>query len=683
MKRLYIKLTEGLIGTKLIVGFVLILVYIIALPIAGASLSDFAIYAVFTIVAVLLSGYGMYRLLRLDKFFNHLAIGFSFFLGSALLMLLFMLDSSLGLSRLSLLLLSPFVISAVVAIKKEGRYRVAATPQNAFLLLFIGGIMSVVAFAVVMKNAHPASVGQNVLSNDLMWHVGNAGSFLLSIPPLDLRVVGVEFSYHYLNELFVASISYFTGLPVYDILALFNQSLLMPVLILSLFGLGRIVYKGDILRTNIFTLSIFSFTCLSLSGVLFTGGSLFANSMITAVITNINAVGLALVYLCIFCVAVYAMSEKHGRFISVSAVLILSLTLVTFSKSPIAGIAVAALCAAAIARIFQCKFRFKELTVAALCAGLFLLLYFEFFSHGAKTSLSLDLMTTVSQSYFGNFLPQNINNDSLTIFQVGVIILFALLQFFCLSPFVVSVFILSCFKGVVKFKKLDLFTLFCFAVGIGGTLAFFIYAQQGASQVYFLYAALFCMHIIAVREFDFVKKSPFNIFCYAMLGLSLVTTIFLYINLVGSGFRQFLYHYDIIDKYDYKVVVRAEDELAGHFLNENMKEEELFLTNRINGDAPQISAVYSCFSGRSAYLEGYKYTAQFFSDTPGFPDVAEMHRTADAVFHPDTEIEWIKELAAEYNIKYIVYSSQEVGSVEHLHEFDVVFQDGTVTIFEV
>ncbi len=683
MKKSLSKLIEGLIGTKLIVGFVLILVYIIALPVAGANLLHYTLYAVFIALAVLLPGYALYRLLRMDKVFEHLAIGFSFFFGVSLLMLLFILDSLLGMSRISLLLLIPLAVYAVVCIKKERRYKISAAPQNAFLLLFIGGIMSVVAFAVVMKNAHPATVGQNVLSNDLMWHVGNANSFLLSIPPMDLRVVGVEFSYHYLNELFVASIAYFTNLPVYDLMALFNQSLLMPVLILSLFGLGRTVYKGDIARSVIFALSIFAFTCLSLVGVLPAGGSYFANSLITAIITNVNAVGFALCFLCILCAAVYALSQKTGYQKTVIAVLLLSVVLVTFSKSPIAGIAVIALCAAVVARVLQRKFSAKAVATAALCAVVFALLYSEFFSYGAETSLSLDLITTVSQSYFGRFLPLDINPDHLTVLQIALLVGLMILQTFCMSPFAVSVFTLTCFKGVLSFKKLDLFTLFCLAVGIGGTVAFFIYAQQGASQVYFLYAALFCIHIIAVREFDFAKKSKFNVFCYAVLGLSLVTTVFLYINLVGSGFRQFLYHYDIIEKYDYNVVVRSEDELAGRFLQENMEEDELFLTNRINGDAPQISAVYSCFSGRGAYLEGYKYTAQFFSSMPNFPDVAEMHRTADAVFHPDTDIEWIKELSREYNIKYLVYSSQEVGSIEHLSEFEVVFQDGSVTVFEV
>ncbi len=682
MKNLSDKLYDGFIGTKLAFCFVLLSVYLVGLQLAGSSFLLFLYFALACVLLVLLPGYCIYRLLRLECIITDFALPFSFLLGVVALVFVFFVDSSLGLQRfgvISLLIASGYSIKLIISEKKHRSAKF--TPQNTFLLSVVCALMFVVTFATVMKNAHPSAVGQNMLSQDLMWHVGNANSFLLSFVPSDLRVVGVDLLYHFLNELFSASLSYFTAIPVFDIMAMFGQALFIPMLVISLFSLGKIVY-GEVFRANIFLLSPFFFTCLSLGAVLYTGGSLFTVSLIQALITNINAMSLALCFLCVFTALLFRLFDlQKGRTIAI-VLLMLSFLAVIFSKSPIAAIIALGLVATSIARLIQRKLKPIELLCTALIGALFLFLFINLFSFGANSSTTFSHIETISFGVFGNLLADNLTLDTVTTIQSLKIFALMSVQLFCISPFTVSVFSVSTIKSILGFKRLDFFNLFCFAVGIGGVVAFFFTSHPSSSQVYFLYIALFFIHLIAIRDFDFKKKNAITVVGYCILGISLITTVFLYVNLVGSGFRQFLYHYDIIEKYDYANISKSEDELAGEFLKENMEKDELFLTNRIDDSSPQLSGVYTCFSGRQAYLEGYKYTVSNMGGTDDFPDVFAMHANVEMIFSADTDIETIKSFAQQHNIKYIVYSSQAVGDTAQFDNLEKVFEDGSVTIYD-
>ncbi len=670
---------------KILISIFCVLVYLVFIHLAGASVFEYIGYILAVSFLILIPGYSIYRLLKLEKYLKEIALPVSFLIGVLVLLACFIIDINLKLNHF---IVVPIIILSVLYLqnitKKEGFRLEIIDNQKIFLFLVISALLFVVGIGVASKNAHPIVSGQNFLSQDLMWHVGNAQSFLLGFPVRDLRVDGVLLYYHYLNEMLSAGISYFSGISVFNIMAFYNQSFILFILVNSLYSLGVVFYKNNKLKANIFMLSIFFFTCLSLHKVLLDGASEFSVSLIPALLTNVNATSLAFCFLAIFISVFYIVSKYEYKIdLSVLIVLFISFLFLTFSKSPIAAIIVIALVVSLMARFLQLNFKVRELVLTIVISLVFLVLYEQYFSYGAEVSGTFDFTKTLSFGYFGRFIPANFSSEVFKITHFILILGLMGISAICISPFTVSIFIYSCFKKIFKFKILDFFTLSCYAVSIGGFLAFFITAHQAFSQVYFLYIALFFINLIAIKEFDFSKKSFINYSLYLVLSISFITTMFLYINIIGSGLRQMLFHYDIIEKYEYKTIIKSEDELAGIFLNENLEENELFLTNRITDYSPELSNVYTCFSGRQTYLEGYKYTVSNMGLSKDFPDVYLMHENVDMVFNLDTDIKIIIDFCKENKIKYIVFSKQATGENSHLEDLEIVFNKDTVVIYKV
>ncbi len=670
---------------KAFLAIAFVLVYIVLILLSGGSFFEILKYILAAGFLILIPGSSVFKLLNLEKYFTELKLSLSFTLGIFILVFCFYIDINFSLNYAMILPLILISLKETYSFIKNKRYKdIKLDNQNIFSSFFIAFLILVIGFGAVLKNAHPELVGQNFLSQDLLWHTGNAKSFLLGFPARDLRVDGVLFYYHFLNELFSAAISYFTGIDAYNIMAFYNQSFITFILVNTLYSLGIIFYNKDKLKSNIFTVSIFLFTCISLHNVLLDGASEFSVSLISALLTNVNATALAFIFLGVFVAVFYRISQLEYK-VSFWAylVLILNFILLTFSKSPIAAILIIALIASLLARFIQFNFKYKEIILAAVLGVVFLFFYETFFSYGAEVSGTFNYVSTLSQGYFGKFIPGNFSLDAFKLTHFILILGLMGLEAICISPFLVLIFIYSSVKNGLRLLKLDFFTLSCYAVSIGGFIAFFFTSHQAFSQVYFLYTALFFIHFIAIKEFDFKRKSKIHTVLYTVLGISFITTICLYINFAGSGFRQLLYHYDIIEKYDYNIIIKSEDELAAKFLNEHLKEDELFLTNRISDYSPELSSVYTAFSGRQAYLEGYKYTVSNMGAAEGFPDVYLMHENVDKIFNSDTDIEFIKEFCEQNNIKFILYSQQSTGEKTHLNELEVVFKEGTVTIYKL
>ena len=261
-----------------------------------------------------------------------------------------------------------------------------------------------------------------------------------------------------------------------------------------------------------------------------------------------------------------------------------------------------------------------------------------------------------------------------------------MVQTFCIAPFQFLVVIPVMFKDAFKVFKLSFENLWIYACIAGGLLAFYISYHEAFSQVYFLYVAIFFLNLLAIEYFDFAKINLKNSVQYILLVLSFCTTLFMYTNFGGSGIRQLLFNYDILEKYPYNYIVKAEDEQAGQYLNQNMTYQDMFITNRTHTGANDgLSNVYTCFSGRQAYMEGYKYTVSNMGVSKEI--VQERLDTVGAIFgiygQEIKDASWIKQTCQELSIPYIVYSSQFEGNTENLENFEVVYNKGTVTIYKI
>jgi len=143
--------------------------------------------------------------------------------------------------------------------------------------------------------------------------------------------------------------------------------------------------------------------------------------------------------------------------------------------------------------------------------------------------------------------------------------------------------------------------------------------------------------------------------------VGVATTGFLYVHMLGSGARQILRNMGLSEKYPYALVVTAEDEAAMQWLGENSEPDALFTTNRIHTGPTRegISNVYSAFSGRQGYIEGFQYARS----NMGVP-VDEIVRRLDVngrIFSAETPPEDIPAICREEGIDYVVFSTQMNG----------------------
>ena len=83
--------------------------------------------------------------------------------------------------------------------------------------------------------------------------------------------------------------------------------------ITSMYDLGTVYYKGDEGKTNLFTLSFFALSCLSLWKVLPNGASVFTYSLLETVISNVNSQCTALAFLGVFCGMIVNALRKNTK----------------------------------------------------------------------------------------------------------------------------------------------------------------------------------------------------------------------------------------------------------------------------------------------------------------------------------------------------------------------------------
>lgn len=654
--------------------------YLFGVALAGGRLWQVPVFILGVCLYIVLPGYLIRRFFgKKDAIclFNPKSVTY----GTAYFLVCYIISSLTGLPFLLKFSAILGIIGGYFAIK--GKKPFVAKTQAKYIAPIYFRIIFVFTFLAVAKRAHPAKVGQLLLSQDFMWTVGNRESFKIGFPPTDIRYVGVTLKYHYLTEMIAGALSIVTGISRYDTVAFYMQIFIALFLLTALFEFG-FEYYNDKKKALFFVLSFFTLGCLSLWKAIPGGESLFGNSLTETLISNINSQATAFAFLSVFAQSLLKISKADKLKIFDFITAILSFFMVIFSKSPIGAICAAAMvCRLAIALIG--KKADGKITVTVIAAvGIFVLVYFGYLSAGAEKSTSFTYGKTLESGYFKNYLALfRAKSRKLYLLAVPA---FMILQSFCIAPFQLLTVVPRAVKDLFNLFKLDFFKLWCYACRTGGLLAFFIVWHEAYSQVYFLYAALFFLNLLAVEYFDFSKPNIKNALQYLFMGLSLCTALCLYINFGGSGLRQYLFHYDILPKYDYKYCVKAEDELAGEYLRRNMADGDLFITNRTHTGAGEgLSNVYTCFSGRQSYMEGWKYTVSNMGVS--WEEVAPRVENVGKIFgqygQEPVSAQQILDICRGIGVKYAVYSSQFDGDSTNLESFEKVFDTGTVTIYKI
>ncbi len=687
IKLLYKKFNK----TKLVLSAVMLAVYIAGTVLAGGNILHIPLFILGSCVYIFLPGRAIYHLLNMDDCFpvNGRFHSLYYVYGIAFLVMTYIggfMAGELALKAAPVLLIAVSLFTVKTKQINGPKKTTADNSQLVLMFLTFSFVVFIYAFLGVAKHAHPAQTGQIFLSQDFMWTVGNAEAFKNSLPPMDIRFDGVILKYHYLVELVTAALSTFTGIPCYDLLGFYMQPLMTLFFLTALYDLGNLYYNLNEGKTNLFVLSFYALSCLSLWKVLPNGNSVFTYSLLETVISNVNSQCTALAFLAVFCGMVVNLLRNHTRpTVKYIVGIVLAFVMLMFSKSPVGAIVALAMISAAVVNLLTKNEKKTTTVLSVVTIAVFCVIYFSFLSGGTGKSTVFSLTKTLELGYFKNYLNLFMHTNP-ALYKVAIPA-FMVIQTMCMAPFQTFTVFPKMLRDVFRIFKLSFEKLWFYAAIAGGTLAFFITYHEAFSQVYFIYVAIFFLNLLAVEYFDFTKFRFKYIIHYGLIVLSCVTTLFFYTNFGGSGIRQYLFHYDILEKYPYIWCVKAEDELAGNWLRENMADGELFITNRTHtGQGEGLSNVYTCYSGRQSYMEGYKYTLSNMGidfDTQIRPRLDLVGKVFGIYDQQVANANEILEMCIEHNIRYAVFSTQFEGEITGLENSNLVFEKGTVKIYKI
>lgn len=567
----------------------------------------------------------------------------------------------------------------------------APSPAQWLLALLWAGLVFLLAFANVIKYARPSHAGPVLIEQDFLWMVGNAKSFLLAFPSIEIRFYNVRFAYHYLTEMLCAALGIVTGQDCYNILGFYLQPLLLAGMVCCLYCMGRVFYgPGQQGKALLFPFSLFLFSCASLWAVVPNGRSLVGNSTIVHLLTNITSQTTATMYAAIFSCLFLTVLRAHFRVPAVQlAALLASFAMLTVAKGPMALIVGLAALTAIVFQLAQRAGSVRGVLTAAAGAALFWGFYRLLFSASANGSMSLRLTGTLERFVLAGAAGALPKNGVPAVLGAAAL---WLVQFVLMVPAAAVPFFTSLARDLRHFLRLAPERAFAYAAAGGGTLAYFIFSHPNYSQVYFFLAAVLFVALLAVDGSETLFRGRARGAARRLLrGLGLAgaaagfaTAVLLYVHIGGSGILYFLRDTNVIRRPVYDTMITADDEAAGLWLAQNTAGAgTMFATNRIQSDrghADGISNVYTAFSGRQAFMEGYAYVA----DTAPWMWVKERKEVNAALFSAGTDAASLRALCRKYGITHLIFSAQAAGSETQLAAaFPCVYANGSVRIYQV
>ncbi len=679
------RLRTGFARTKLCCCTACLLLYLLLVRVSGAGLWGAFLFVLCAFAYLYLPGRFWSRVMGMDAALPQYTAPIGIMLGTGFLAALYCVCMRLGLLwvlRTLPPLLGFFWLLFLRGPLKDPREAIRSACRDGASLSFAalwGALLVLFALQISVKNAHPTAAGEIILTQDMMWNIGNANSFALAFPPQDIRFSMVRFSYHYLTELVMGALAIISGVSCYDIFIFYAAPLVLAALLVCLLALGNCFYPQAPEKARLFPFCLLLFNCASLWTALTNGRGIFNNTNLMHLITNINAQGTAVIFISIFTVLFVEMARR-GFAVSVRYLLVFlgSAVLMCFAKGPEAAIAVCSFVITMLFLLFRKPKFSRALPALVGVPALFVAIYFTIFSSGTNTSIHFGFRT-VEDSSVGAWLAGLCGGEKL---NAVCIFLGALVLAFCMQPLQLPLYFRALWRDVRRLWQLAPERLFAHGAVAGGFLAYFLFWHPSYSQLYFALLAILFLNLLAAEEFGTVRARPAKAFLTGCGAVGFATTLVLFVNFTGSGMRQLARNLDIIPKYPYVSTARAGDEEAALWLRENTPPTSIFATNRIHSMAnvtDGISSLYSAMSGRQAFMEGYTYAVTNMGVSE--PVVREKQEINDALFSADTPADVIDQYCESNGIAYLVFSKQYPGDTRQFAAYTVVFENEDAAIY--
>ncbi len=525
-------------------------------------------------------------------------------------------------------------------------------------------------FALTMSapNPHPMTAGAADLSRDMLWNVGNSSALSTAFPAEDIRFENVRFSYHYFTELLTAALHLISGASTYDITVFFSGPLFLAAELVALCSLGRCYYgEKKEKMTHAMVCVLFLCQCASMWAVANEGNSIFSNTMLKHLVTNINAQATALIYICVFLSLFTVIARKK---FAVNGMYLLSLLaaffVLTFSKGPQAAIILCAFVITMLLVLLLQKPNYgKAIFTLVGVVAIFIGIYQFLFAAGANNSMQFTIFAVQNSVTYRVLSPFT---DKLCVMLPisGYVwlALIAVVNAFCMVPFQFSLWITSLPHSIRHLFQLDPTRILCNGVVVGGFMAYHLFYHSSSSQVYFALLSIIVITLLAVEQLPILKKKLYFTWpIWICLSISVITACYMIAVYSTEGIFVLQQTMNLMENTASTGCVTASDEEAMLYLKEHASAETVFATNRTGGDPYGNDGISNCYSGLSgvqAYMEGWTYAVTNMGvDQKVVDHKCEVNKT---FFDADASEDAIRSLAQQEGVTCLVYAKAWPGN---------------------
>lgn len=257
-----------------------------------------------------------------------------------------------------------------------------------------------------------------------------------------------------------------------------------------------------------------------------------------------------------------------------------------------------------------------------------------------------------------------------------------LLCVFLMNPLLTGLYLAAVVCDICHLKTLSGERLFFHAAAAGGLMAFFLFDHYALSQIYFLFLAFWCMACLAPTLGELTRYNSTKIATGILAVVSLSGLFYDIARLASAGIP---YFGETLTQENAPAEMKMtrEDEEAMLWLATHMPRDEVFATNRYHTGSPLAgnSNLYTAFSGRQAYMEGFRYTIS----NMGVSEQAVEERFINnaILFSPKSNVDTIRTVAKAENIKWLVFSCQLGAEPEAFTQLDQVFANELIHIYRL
>lgn len=238
--------------------FIIIVFSISVSLLTKGCLLDGVKFALFQIFAILLPGFALVKILKLDADTDVKCVGLSYFMGYCANMLIYLCIVPFHLQDFAAIIIAGIDIICLVYLfylfqKNRVEFK---TERDIFgeriCLLFILIYLVLDFLMYALDNAIPPMVDANIINGDVAYWIGNTIELTKEFPPKNFRAYPAPYNYHYFSSMQLALTALTTGIEPAIITVVYQY--IQPVLLI-IFG-SYILYKEYAKRNALIVIGI-------------------------------------------------------------------------------------------------------------------------------------------------------------------------------------------------------------------------------------------------------------------------------------------------------------------------------------------------------------------------------------------------------------------------------------------